>query len=43
MADYDLSTLNSTDLEELVCDLINFDLPTGSLIKFKTYPRIKHN
>lgn len=37
MADYDFSTLNSSDLEELVCDLLNFDQPVGSVIKYKTF------
>lgn len=37
MADYDFSTLNSSDLEELVCDLLNLDQPTNSLIKYKTF------
>jgi len=33
MADYDFSTLNSSDLEELVCDLLNLDQPEGSVVK----------
>ena len=37
MADYDFSTLNSSDLEELVCDLLNLDQPEGSIIKYKTF------
>lgn len=37
MADYDFSTLNSSDLEELVCDLLNLDQPNGSAIKYKTF------
>lgn len=37
MADYDFSTLNSSDLEELVCDLLNLDQPTNSPIKYKTF------
>lgn len=37
MAEYDFSTLNSSDLEELVCDLLNLDQPDGSLIKYKTF------
>lgn len=37
MADYDFSTLNSSDLEELVCDLLNLEQPAGSLIKYKTF------
>lgn len=39
MADYDFSTLNSTDFEELVCDLLNAEnqkLNNG--IVYKTYP-----
>ena len=37
MANYDFSTLNSSDLEELVCDLLNLDQPIGSVIKYKTF------
>ncbi len=37
MADYDFSTLNSTDLEELACDLMNFALPKRSIVKYKTF------
>lgn len=37
MADYDFSTLNSSDLEELVCDLLNRNQPVGSVIKYKTF------
>jgi energy-coupling factor transporter ATP-binding protein EcfA2 len=37
MANYDFSTLNSTDLEELASDLMNFSLPKDSLIKYKTF------
>jgi len=37
MADYDFSTLNSSDLEGLVCDLLNADQPSNSNIKFKTF------
>jgi len=37
MSQYDFSTLNSTDLEELVCDLLNADQPAGSTIKYKTF------
>lgn len=37
MADYDFSTLNSTDLEELVCDLMNLKEPEGSIIKYRTF------
>ncbi len=37
MADYDFSTLNSSDLEELVCDLLNLDQPSTSTAKYKTF------
>lgn len=37
MANYDFSTLNSTDLEELACDLLNADLPSDSKISYKTF------
>lgn len=37
MPNYDFSTLNSSDLEELVCDLLNNNQPFGSLIKYKTF------
>lgn len=37
MAEYDFSTLGSSDLENLVCDLLNEDLPVGSKIKYKTF------
>jgi len=37
MADYDFSTLGSSDLENLTCDLLNADLPTGSPVKYKTF------
>lgn len=37
MSDYDFSTLNSTDLENLVCDLLNADQPLGSIVKYKTF------
>lgn len=37
MAEYDFSTLNSSDLEELVCDLLNADQPSNSPIKYKTF------
>ncbi|AWG22859.1 hypothetical protein FFWV33_15655 [Flavobacterium faecale] len=37
MSDYDFSTLNSSDLEELVCDLLNLDQPDDSVIKYKTF------
>lgn len=37
MADYDFSTLGSSDLENLTCDLLNADLPPGSPVKYKTF------
>lgn len=37
MADYDFSTLNSTDLEELVCDLLNAQEGVDSPIRYHTY------
>jgi hypothetical protein len=37
MADNDFSTLNSSALEELVCDLLNLDQPNGSVIKYKPF------
>ncbi|WNH12553.1 AAA family ATPase [Thalassobellus suaedae] len=37
MAAYDFSTLNSSDLEDLVCDLLNEDQPQDSVIKYKTF------
>src|SRR6185437_15066587 len=37
MADYDFSTLNSTDLEELVCDLLNADRPQNSNVYYSTF------
>lgn len=38
MADYDFSTLNSSDFEELTCDLLNADeKQKHSLIRFKTF------
>jgi hypothetical protein len=38
MADYDFSTLNSSDFEELVCDLLNaHEGAQGSEIFFKTF------
>jgi len=38
MSDYDFSTLNSLDLEELVCDLLNaHERETGTGIIFKTF------
>lgn len=37
MAEYDFSTLNGTDLEDLSCDLINADQPVNSSIRYKTF------
>jgi energy-coupling factor transporter ATP-binding protein EcfA2 len=37
MAEYDFSTLNGTDLEDLTCDLINADQPVDSNIRYKTF------
>lgn len=37
MANYDFSTLNSSDLEELVCDLLNMEEPHTSPVKYKTF------
>lgn len=37
MANYDFSTLNSSDLEDLVCDIMNRDLPKDSEIKYRTF------
>lgn len=37
MADYDFSTLNSSDLEELSCDLMNMCQKPNSIIKYKTF------
>ena len=38
MADYDFSTLNSSDFEELVCDLLNHEqAKSNSIIKYKTF------
>lgn len=37
MANYDFSTLNSADLEELVCDLLNAELENGSPGKYRTF------
>ena len=34
---YDFSTLNSSDLEELACDLMNLNEPEGSIIEYKTF------
>lgn len=37
MAEYDFSTLGSSDLENLVCDLLNADLPEDSEVNYKTF------
>lgn len=37
MANFDFSTLGSSDLEDLVCDLLNADLPAGSEVRYKTF------
>ena len=37
MANYDFSTLNSTDLEDLVCDLMNKKQPKDAGITYKTF------
>jgi energy-coupling factor transporter ATP-binding protein EcfA2 len=37
MPDYDFSTLNSSDLEELSCDLMNMSQKPDSIIKYKTF------
>jgi len=37
MANFDFSTLGSSDLEDLVCDLLNADLPAGSKVRYKTF------
>ncbi|SHL33763.1 nSTAND3 domain-containing NTPase [Chryseobacterium polytrichastri] len=37
MAQYDFSTLSSSDLEDLVCDLLNAEVPNDSPIKYKTF------
>jgi len=41
MANYDFSTLNSSDLEELVCDLLNYNQKEESGIKYKTFKDAK--
>ena len=39
MADYDFSTLNSTDFEEFVCDLLNaINEKQNNGITYRTYP-----
>ncbi|MGB5977517.1 MAG: hypothetical protein WBG62_08910, partial [Cyclobacteriaceae bacterium] len=37
MANYDFSTLNSTDLEDLVCDLLNANSSLNSQVNYKTF------
>lgn len=37
MAEYDFSTLNGSDLEELVCDLLNYEQPKNSSIRYRTF------
>lgn len=37
MAHYDFSTLNSSDLEDLVCDLLNAEIPDDSPVRYKTF------
>jgi energy-coupling factor transporter ATP-binding protein EcfA2 len=37
MPEYDFSTLGSSDLENLVCDLLNEDLPKDSKVNYKTF------
>jgi energy-coupling factor transporter ATP-binding protein EcfA2 len=37
MAEYDFSTLSATNLEDLVCDLLNSDQPENSIIRYKTF------
>ena len=37
MAEYDFSTLGSSDLEDLVCDLLNAEVEPGSPVKYKTF------
>lgn len=37
MSDYDFSTLNSSDLEELSCDLMNMSQKPDSIFKYKTF------
>lgn len=44
MADFDFSTLNSSDLEELVCDLLNAnEKANGTGVIFKTFKEGKDN
>ncbi len=37
MAEYNFSTLSSSDFEKLACDLLNADVPHNSRIKYKTF------
>jgi GTPase SAR1 family protein len=37
MAEYDFSTLNGTDLEDLSCDLLNAAQAVNSIIRYKTF------
>jgi DNA polymerase III delta prime subunit len=37
MTNYDFSTLNSTDLENLVCELLNAKQPEGSTVSYRTF------
>jgi hypothetical protein len=37
MANFDFSTLGSSDLEDLVCDLLNAQEPTNSGITYRTF------
>lgn len=37
MTDYDFSTLNSTDLENLVCELLNAEQANDSLFQYRTF------
>jgi len=37
MTNYDFSTLNCTDLEDLVCELLNAEVPKGSPVQYRTF------
>jgi energy-coupling factor transporter ATP-binding protein EcfA2 len=37
MAQYDFSTLNSSDLEELVCDLLNAQQGENGIVRYRTF------
>jgi hypothetical protein len=37
MAQFDFSTLNGTDLQDLVCDLLNASQPISSTVRYKTF------